>query len=230
MKQHLRMTMFSMCGAAIGPLATVAVAFLTGGLPFGVWLPRWLNQGDPRHMGSGNIGATNVYRMAGWKTAVGVYVLDFVKGWGITWWMLAHFSSPWPELAMIGVVAGHIFSVFLGGRGGKGVAVASGVLLALSPWTWFFSAMVWAVVFYTTRYAAVASLTACSGAVIISGIHFWFFQGALGMIPSLGLVESRPLFPPGITPAFSLIGIWMFIVWSHRANLGRLYRGQENKI
>jgi glycerol-3-phosphate acyltransferase PlsY len=177
-------------------------------MPWGYWLPRLVAGVDIRTVGSGNTGATNVWRAVGFKLAIAVAFLDIGKG------VAAALIGRWLGDDLIGVLAGvaalvgHWRPLFMGfTRGGKTVATTGGVGLALAPLATLSAAGVWFAVFLVTRYASVASMAAAV------------------MLPLFALAfdASWPIV------AFTA-GAAVAIVVLHRTNIGRLYRGTENRF
>ena len=187
----------------------IFLAFFLGSLPFGYWLGR-LRGLDVRQQGSKNTGATNVGRVLGKKWGFLVLALDIGKGWiAVTLaTQVGHAGDPTAVATAVIAVLGHVFSPWIGFRGGKGVATSAGVLLALTPWVGLSVIAVWGVVFLMGRIVSVASLVAATA--------FPFLV--------LGLDPGRPLLQGA---ALGLAGL----VWiRHRDNLIRLFRGQESKV
>jgi len=187
----------------------IFLAFFLGSLPFGYWLGR-LRGFDVRQQGSKNTGATNVGRVLGKKWGFLVLALDIGKGWiAVTLaTQVGHAEDPIAVATAVVAVLGHVFSPWIGFRGGKGVATSAGVLLALTPWVGLSVIAVWGVVFLMGRIVSVASLVAATA--------FPFLV--------LGLDPGRPLLQGA---ALGLAGL----VWiRHRDNLVRLFRGQESKV
>jgi acyl phosphate:glycerol-3-phosphate acyltransferase len=187
----------------------LALGYLAGSVPFGVLVTRALAGKDVRASGSGNIGATNVARVAGKKLGALVLALDALKG-ALPVLLALRLAPDQPWLhAAVGLAAflGHVFPVWLGFHGGKGVATALGVTAVLLPWAALGGAVVWAALVATTRISSVGSLAA--GLV------------ALG----LGLWSSGP----GAYPA-TLGALFLGMLWTHRGNLGRLVRRQEHRL
>ncbi len=185
-----------------------ALAYLLGSLPFGYILTRVTRKTDIRDFGSGNIGATNVLRVYGWKTALPVFVLDLAKGF-LPVFLAAYYTGHPPVYLAAGFLAmfGHSFSLYLKFKGGKAVATTIGVLLAVSPHaTMLFLACFVLVVFFT-RYVSVGS--------IVSTLLLPLFFLALGF--SLNYI----LF--GVAAAVLVTG-------RHHENIGRLLKGKESKI
>ncbi|MBM3450699.1 MAG: glycerol-3-phosphate 1-O-acyltransferase PlsY [Armatimonadetes bacterium] len=183
-------------------------SYLLGSIPSGLWLVRTLRGVDVRDHGSRNIGVANVYRVAG--PAVGALVLaaDAWKGGLpvlIARWL---FPDPgWAVLAGLVAIAGHNWSIFLGFRGGKGIATSFGVLLALSPLAALVAAAVWIVTVAATKYASLGSL--------------------LGLLSLPVTMAARGA--PAEHFGFALIAI-VFGFYQHRANILRLLSGTENRI
>jgi glycerol-3-phosphate acyltransferase PlsY len=190
-------------------LVLVPVGYLSGSVPFGVLLTRLLAGKDVRAAGSGNIGASNVARVAGKKVGALVLLLDAAKGSLPVLLALALAPAEPAVAAAAGAAAfvGHVFPVWLRFRGGKGVATALGVLAVLLPWAALAGAAVWVALVAATRVASVGSLAA--GAVAL-GVAW------AGTAPLSSRVLATVLFAA--------------MLWTHRGNLTRLVRRQEHKV
>jgi glycerol-3-phosphate acyltransferase PlsY len=189
----------------MGALLLVALSFVLGSFPSGVVLARLAGSEDPRRIGSGNIGAANVARAAGFKVGVAVAVLDALKGLlavAIAGQMGAGASSL--ALVAVAAVAGHDFSVFLHFRGGKGVATTVGAFLALAPVPTLLAAVIWVAVLLSFGYSSLASLV------------------ALALLPLLLAVAGAP-------PAYVVAAGVLFFLGTakHIGNIGRLLAGTE---
>lgn len=186
--------------------ALLAAAYLAGSIPSSHLAGRAAGV-DLSRRGSGNLGGTNVFRVLGWTYALPVVLVDVGKGF-----VPAYFFRFWdghgaPELALgygLCAIAGHIWSVFVRFRGGKGVATSGGVLFALAPVATLVGLLVWAGTVLLTRTASVASLTAAT------------------LLP----VAAWLLDAPGETVGFTA-GLSLLVWWTHRENVGRLLRGDE---
>ena len=206
----------------IWPLAIllcVAGGYLAGSLPFG-YLAGRLKGIDIRQHGSGNIGATNAIRVLGKGIGIPVFLLDMLKGWLPVWlaqaWLGAQDYSPqWVSMAAVatGLAAslGHMFTFWLGGKGGKGVATTAGVLLGFAPLAMVGALAAWLLFFFTTRYVSLASLASAVGVpatmavmMALSGRWNWVMLG------------------------FGLI-IMVLVFVRHRSNIRRLLDGTEPK-
>ena len=196
----------------------VAIAYLMGSIPFGYLLVKYVftSGEDVRQIGSGGIGATNVTRRAGRSAGLITYFLDVAKGVAAVLLMrlVANDDYAWIGAAAIAAIVGHIFPVFLGFRGGKGVATGVGVYLALAPYSVLATLVLWALIVYFARYVSLASIIATAA------VPLWtlLFYGWLQPHPHL--------------KALIVIGIagCALIVAKHHENIGRLLRGTESKI
>src|SRR5690606_18058618 len=146
-------------------IALALAAYLIGSVPFAVVVSRIMGLADPRSFGSGNPGATNVLRTGNRKAAALTLLGDAAKGWVAVY--LAQriadglaLSVAVVALCAVAVFLGHVFSVFLKFKGGKGVATALGVLLAINPWLAVATAATWLIVVYVTRYSSLAAIVA----------------------------------------------------------------------
>ncbi|HOO99314.1 MAG TPA: glycerol-3-phosphate 1-O-acyltransferase PlsY [Bacteroidales bacterium] len=198
-------------------VTAVILAYLLGSVPTAVWAGKMLHGIDVREHGSGNAGAANAVRVLGWKTGIPVLLTDMFKGWLAA--MLPVFfkisdagtASLINLQIMTGVVAviGHIFPVFAGLRGGKGVATVFGVLLALHPLLTLSCLVVFLIVLGLTRIISLASMSA--------GIAFPVLLFTLFNTPSL------------IFRIFSVL-VAVILLVTHRNNIKRLIRGEEKKF
>ncbi len=204
-----------MMGAA-GTLATPLLGYLLGSIPFGYLLVRLRAGVDIRTVGSGNIGATNVGRILGRGASALVYLLDAAKGFasaGLLPRLLGLEPGLPSALGGVGATLGHCFPVFLRFRGGKGVATASGVLLALDPAAFAVGGLAWVLLISLVRIVSVASI----------GMAFAFPLAVLARDPADALRAHLPVL------AASLLLASLILV-RHRANLRRILEGTEPRI
>jgi glycerol-3-phosphate acyltransferase PlsY len=188
-------------------LAMFVFAYLVGAIPFGVVVGKLFYGTDVRQHGSGNVGTTNVFRVLGKKAGVVVLVCDMLKGY-VPAVIAAHFFNPWAAIFIAAApVVGHMFSVFLKGRGGKGVATGAGVVAALIPLAFLIILVVWLTLVVTTRYVSVASLVAAV------------------LVPVFVIAFDHPL-PYQIAAVLVSIIVW----WAHRGNIARLVHGTESRV
>lgn len=188
-------------------------AFLIGSVPTGYLVARAKGVDIRRH-GSGNIGATNVFRTLGKPLGILVFFVDALKGFGAVW-LANHFGEvcPWTGIvAAVAAIAGHNYTPWLGFKGGKGIATSAGVLLALMPWAVLAIAVVWFVVFKVSRYVSLASI--CAAAALPVAVGALWCAGCGGSGPLLG---------------FALL-ISALAIWRHRSNIGRLRAGTESRF
>ena len=193
----------------IPPAALVVVAYLLGSVSFAVLLVRVATGTDIRASGSGNAGATNVLRAHGKKLALVVALLDVAKGAAAVALMRLVTADPfWAAAAGLAAVIGHVFPVFYGFRGGKGVATAVGAFLVLAPLALICSLAVFVVVVALTKYVSLGSVIAM---VLLP--------------PVAGLLFHAPR--PVVTAAAVVA---LVVVLKHLGNLKRLARGEERKL
>ena len=187
-------------------VAALLLGYLLGSVPWGLLLTRAAGHGDIRAIGSGNIGATNVLRTGNKGLAAATLALDVLKG--VAALLIA--EAVWGESAGLasgfGAMLGHAFPVWLGFRGGKGVATGAGVLLAASWWMGLAAALVWLATAAVTRLSSAGALAACAAA------------------PVVALVAGRT------DLALFAAGIAALVVFRHRANIARLLAGTEPRI
>lgn len=193
------------------------LAYLLGSIPAAVWIGRQFHKIDVRQHGSGNAGTTNVIRVLGWKTGIPVLLIDIAKGW-LAASLPVFFKLAEPEssllinlqiIAGMTAILGHIFPVFAGFKGGKGVATVFGVLLALHPLLTLCSMGVFLIILLITGIVSVSSMSA--------GLSFPIFLLFVFGTPSL---------------MFKIFSIFVAIALliTHRKNIGRLIRGEESKL
>lgn len=193
------------------------LAYLIGATPTSHWVGRGVYGVDLRREGSGNLGATNTFRVLGWKAALPVVLVDVGKGWLPVWLFpsLDGTGAGWGWALAYGgaAIAGHIFSVWVRFRGGKGVATSAGVFLALAPWAVLVGFATFALTVAVTRYVSLGSILAAA------------------VLP-FAVAVTRPALPdearPGLLAFTSALAV--FVVWAHRSNIGRLLRGEEKRI
>lgn len=200
----------------------LALGFGLGSIPASYLAGRWLRGIDLREHGSGNLGATNAFRILGAPAAVPVVIVDVGKGALAVW--LAFALLPRLEvagdlialLAAVGAVLGHSFSPFVGWRGGKGVATAAGAFVTLAPWAMLPAAAVWLLLLLTTRIMSVASIAAATVLPV-----------NLLTAELLSRQEGEPFRLATLIVAFA-VAAW--VVLRHRSNLERLRRGEEKVL
>ena len=194
-----------------------ALAYTLGSVPFAVVVSRLMGLSDPRSYGSGNPGATNVLRSGSKAAAAATLVLDAGKGWLAVWLGLRAAQAGWVDAAAVpllalAVLAGHLWPMFLRFRGGKGVATAAGVLLAVNPWLGLATIATWLIVALFFRYSSLAALAAA----VFAPFYAVMGQGLAWNLPPATLL--------------ALGAISLLVIWRHQANIRKLLRGEETRI
>jgi glycerol-3-phosphate acyltransferase PlsY len=214
-------------------VAGIVLAYLLGSIPTSVWIGRVFFKKDVRHYGSGNAGATNTMRTLGWKAGVCVLVFDVLKG------MLAVFLSDYfiPDhftysqlinynvICAITAVIGHIYPVFAGFKGGKGVATLAGIMFALLPIQTSGALIVFVIVMFLSGYVSLSSIiTALSYPIIVA------FVSNIPFIKDLFITNFPSLKPIEFSEIIFSIAIAVFIPITHLKNIKRLLEGKEKKL
>lgn len=195
------------------PALWIAGSYVAGSIPFGLF-SGWLAGVDVRTKGSGNIGFTNVLRVCGAKFGIPVLLLDIAKGFFPAWLALGQGQSVLVAvLCALGAILGHNFPVWLGFRGGKGVATSAGVLGALLPQELGIALVSFLAVVAVTRYISLGSITA-----------------AVAMLVSHLLLRDAPFGGEELPRTLLAVLMCVLVVVRHRANIQRLLAGTENKI
>jgi acyl phosphate:glycerol-3-phosphate acyltransferase len=191
----------------VSPWLLIAASYLLGAIPSSYIAGRAARGIDLREHGSGNLGASNTFRVLGARVAAPVMVFDVLKGWFPAWFFPLWDGVPAWEWALAygaAAIVGHVFSVYMGFRGGKGVATAAGVFLALTPVGVGAALLVWLVVLGAFRMVSLASISA-----------------AVTLVAVLLVVETR-------APVVWLgVAIALFVIYAHRSNIRRIIRGEE---
>ncbi len=199
------------------PWLAALAAYLIGSLSFAVIVSRAMGLSDPRSYGSGNPGATNVLRSGSKKAAIATLVLDAFKGW-LPVMLVKWFGEPYGlgegTQAMVGLAAflGHLFPVFFGFKGGKGVATAVGVLLAFQPWLALATLLTFAIIVFFFRYVSLASIIAA----VFAPVYYLLGNG-------VAWTASEP-------KVWALVAMGILLIWRHTENLRRLIAGTESKL
>lgn len=195
----------------------ISMAYLIGSIPTALWVSRIFFGIDIREYGSRNMGATNTFRVLGTWYGIFVLLVDMGKGMAAVqlyrclavsdWW--SHEIMFWQLVFGLVAIAGHIFPVFAGFRGGKGVATLFGVVLAIQPWTALISVLAFLVVVLLTRYISLGSL---AGVIVFAACVFFVFQETDIYIRWFAGLSA------------------LLVIFLHRQNLLRLWKGTESKI
>lgn len=212
------------------PILIIAVlSYLVGSIPTSIIVAKIRKGIDIRQHGSGNAGGTNVIRVLGWKTGVFVILVDMAKGLFATM-VLARLmqgpipfenATPFDDFTVVQIIAGcaailgHIWTLFAGFRGGKGIATAGGMLIGIAPVEVGVSFSVFLIVFLISHYVSLGSLSAA-----IAFPLTMFFRENVFLVDIEGYR----------TLIFFSVAISLLIIFTHRSNIGRLLRGTENRI
>lgn len=192
----------------------IAAAYLLGSIPFGLLIVKALGGTDIRSAGSGNIGAANVARNAGWLAGILTLLFDAGKGY-LAVWLASRYtngSGRWMITAAVAAVAGHIFPVWLGFKGGKGVATSLGAFLPISAGAVAAAGALWVLVVLFWRYSSLGSIVAATS------------------LPALVYLFYAPRHAP---PTYMLAGtvvVSLMVLVKHQANMRRLIAGTENRL
>jgi len=192
--------------------AFVFIAYLIGSLSFAVIVSRAFGLPDPRSYGSGNPGVTNVLRTGKKLAALLTLIGDGGKGW-LAVFLAARYSAGYGvdeagvAACAVAVFLGHLFPVFFGFRGGKGVSTAGGVLFAIDLWLGLAALATWIIVAFFFRYSSLAGI----GAAVFAPLYYFFLFGARDVLPALIFIST-------------------LLVWRHRTNILNLAAGKERRI
>ncbi|AMM23591.1 glycerol-3-phosphate 1-O-acyltransferase PlsY [Variovorax sp. PAMC 28711] len=198
-------------------LVAIVASYLIGSLSFAVIVSKALGMADPRSYGSKNPGATNVLRSGRKGAALATLLLDGLKGW-VPVFLIRHYGAAYgmgdgvAAVAGLAAFLGHLFPVFFGFQGGKGVATAAGVIVGIAPLLGLATGVTWLIIAVFFRYSSLASLVAA------------FFA------PAYYVVGGNIAWPLDFTVLIALIVISLLLVWRHRENIRRLVAGTESKL
>jgi len=191
------------------------IAFFIGSCPTAYIFAKILLGADIRREGSGNSGATNAFRVMGKGPGIAVLIIDFLKGWVPVWFFRHSFPLASPDAALwVGSAAilGHVFTPFLGFRGGKGIATGAGVLCASLPLLFLATLPVFVTTFLLTRMVSLSSLVSVA-TLLFYALYLRFVAHTLNLKSVIGLFL-----------------IFCLLVWTHRTNISRMLEGKESKL
>jgi glycerol-3-phosphate acyltransferase PlsY len=191
--------------------ALLALSYLLGATPTSYWVGRAFHGIDLREKGSGNLGATNAFRVMGAKWALPVLFVDVAKGFVPVWFFadIAGVGFNWTLAFGTAAIFGHIFSMWVGFKGGKGVAASAGVFLAIAPWAVLGSFVVWILLTIPTGYVSLGSIGAAATLPIF-----------VALVPHRG----------GVSVLWFTAALGLFVIWAHRSNVKHLFNGTENRF
>lgn len=195
---------------SVAQIAGLVASYLMGAIPTSFLVGKAFKGIDLRQHGSKNLGATNVYRIMGWRYAIPVGIFDVAKG-AVPVLIIGPAASTldwFPLVCGVMAVVGHVFSVFVGFKGGKGVATSAGVVLGMAPMAVGVCLVIWALVVWISGYVSLGSVM------------------AVGVFPALVWV----LYPARRESIWLYIALAAVIIWMHRGNIKRLVAGTENRF
>ncbi|RYF34784.1 MAG: glycerol-3-phosphate 1-O-acyltransferase PlsY [Comamonadaceae bacterium] len=198
-------------------LLAIVASYLVGSLSFAVIVSKVLGMDDPRSYGSKNPGATNVLRSGNKGAALATLLLDAIKGW-LPVFLIRHYGAAYgmgegvAALAGLAAFLGHLYPVFFGFQGGKGVATAGGVLVGVAPLLGLATGVTWLIIAVFFRYSSLSSLVAA------------FFA------PAYYLIGGNIAWPLDPIVLIALIVMSLMLVWRHRENIRRLVAGTESRL
>jgi glycerol-3-phosphate acyltransferase PlsY len=188
------------------PIIWIVAAYLLGSIAFGILASKIFGLPDPRTVGSGNIGATNVLRSGKKVAALFTLAGDIFKGWFPVWLALQSNMLMWVVAATsLAVFFGHLYPIFYKFKGGKGVATALGVMLAISPMLGFAALITWIIVFAVSRYSSLAAIVAA----LLSPVYAWLLLPYKDYIITVSIMS-------------------IFLIWRHQSNIKKLLAGTES--
>ncbi len=211
-------------------LATIVIlSYLIGAIPTSILITRWVKGVDIRNYGSGNAGGTNVFRVVGWKYGILTIILDALKGAiAVIFIARLHYGNmpfenitPFDDFTLVQIIAGvsavigHIWTIFAGFRGGKGIATALGFMLTLCTVDMLLALVIFLIVVLATKYISLGSILAAVSVPVILVVR----ENVFGVdIPGYNLILPFT------------IGVVGLLIFTHRKNVARLIKGTENKI
>jgi acyl phosphate:glycerol-3-phosphate acyltransferase len=225
-------------------IAILGISYLVGAIPTGIMAGKMLKGIDIRQFGSGNAGGTNAFRVLGWKAGLAVTLLDILKGIVAAVSVVAFFRhhpvGAFPDinevalrlLAGMSAVIGHVFTVFAGFKGGKGVSTAAGMLIGIAPVSMLIVIGIFLLTVYVSRYVSVASILAAIAFPLIIAIRKYIFELGGGLDYYVKLFGERFSFHDSLDYHLMIFGliVALAILYTHRANIRRLLSGTENRV
>ncbi len=225
-------------------LVILLVSYLIGSIPTSLMAGKMLKGIDIRNFGSGNAGGTNAFRVLGWKPGLIVTLFDIVKGVvaavGVVAFFRLHPMGQFPDinevalrlLAGMSAVIGHVFTLFAGFKGGKGVSTAAGMLIGIAPVSMLMVVGIFLLTVYLSRHVSVASMLAAIAFPLIIAIRKYFFELGSGLDYYIKLFGSKLFFHDSLDYHLMIFGliVALAILYTHRANIRRLISGTESRV
>ncbi len=225
-------------------LVILAVSYIIGSIPTSLVAGKMLKGIDIRNFGSGNAGGTNAFRVLGWKPGLIVTLIDIAKGVLAAVAVVAFFQKhpigTFPDmnevalrlLAGMSAVIGHVFTLFAGFKGGKGVSTAAGMLIGIAPVSMLMVIAIFLLTVYISRHVSVASMLAAIAFPLIIAIRKYIFELGTGLDYYIGLFDAQLFFHDSLDYHLMIFGLILAlaIIYTHRANIRRLISGTENRV
>ena len=225
-------------------LAILAVSYIIGSIPTSLMAGKMLKGIDIRQFGSGNAGGTNAFRVLGWKPGLLVTLIDIVKGVVAAVSVVAFFRhhpiGAFPDinevalrlLAGMSAVIGHVFTLFAGFKGGKGVSTAAGMLIGIAPVSMLMVVGIFLLTVYLSRHVSVASMLAAIAFPLIIAVRKYIFELGGGLDYYVKLFGSQLFFHDSLDYHLMIFGliVALAILYTHRANIRRLISGTESRV
>ena len=225
-------------------LAILAVSYIIGSIPTSLMAGKMLKGIDIRDFGSGNAGGTNAFRVLGWKPGLIVTLIDIFKGIvasvGVVAFFKLHPIGTFPDinevalrlLAGMSAVIGHVFTLFAGFKGGKGVSTAAGMLIGIAPVSMLMVVGIFLLTVYLSRHVSVASMLAAIAFPLIIAIRKYIFELGGGLDYYIKLFGSKLFFHDSLDYHLMIFGlvVALAILYTHRTNIRRLISGTESRV
>ncbi len=225
-------------------LAILAVSYVIGSIPTSLMAGKMLKGIDIRDFGSGNAGGTNAFRVLGWKPGLIVTLVDIIKGIvaavGVVAFFKLHPIGTFPDinevalrlLAGMSAVIGHVFTLFAGFKGGKGVSTAAGMLIGIAPVSMLMVVGIFLLTVYLSRHVSVASMLAAVAFPLIIAIRKYIFELGSGLDYYIRLFGSQLFFHDSLDYHLMIFGliVALAIIYTHRGNIRRLISGTESRV
>jgi acyl phosphate:glycerol-3-phosphate acyltransferase len=225
-------------------LAILAVSYVIGSIPTSLMAGKMLKGIDIRQFGSGNAGGTNAFRVLGWKPGLIVTLIDIVKGVVAAVSVVAFFRhhpiGAFPDinevalrlLAGMSAVIGHVFTLFAGFKGGKGVSTAAGMLIGIAPVSMLMVVGIFLLTVYLSRHVSVASMLAAIAFPLIIAVRKYIFELGGGLDYYVKLFGSQLFIHDSLDYHLMIFGliVALAILYTHRANIRRLISGTESRV
>jgi len=225
-------------------LAILAVSYVIGSIPTSLMAGKMLKGIDIRQFGSGNAGGTNAFRVLGWRPGLIVTLIDIIKGIVAAVSVVAFFRhhpiGAFPDinevalrlLAGMSAVIGHVFTLFAGFKGGKGVSTAAGMLIGIAPVSMLMVIGIFFLTVYLSRHVSVASMLAAIAFPLIIAVRKYIFELGGGLDYYIKLFDSQLLFHDSLDYHLMIFGfvVALAILYTHRANIRRLISGTESRV